>query len=185
MGIYEKYKGSGIYYIKYPYSKDPSTDKIRYKIEKVGPKKLAERFFNKKMTEWAEKKFYGRDYDISFSDLVDWYLARKEVKSKKSFQKDKQHCATLKKTLGNHTAYDIKNHMVREFRDKLRRTMSKRGSLYADSTINRILQVGRHMYNLGLDNGILFCPNPFNGALLPERNSRARILSWEEFLGLI
>ena len=56
MGIYEKYKGSGIYYIKYPYSKDPSTDRIRYKIEKVGPKKLAERFFNKKMTEWAEKK---------------------------------------------------------------------------------------------------------------------------------
>jgi hypothetical protein len=62
MNVYQKYKDAlsrktGPWFIKYPISRDPLTGRIKYKIEKVGEsKRLADRAYQKKMVEWAEKK---------------------------------------------------------------------------------------------------------------------------------
>jgi len=185
MGCYEKYKGSGIYYVKYPYARDPLTDAIKYKTEKVGPKKIAQRLFNKKMSEWAEKKFYGLGYDIAFSDLVHWYLNQKEKAGKKSIKKDKEHCALLENAFGSYMVSELKPHFIKEFRDILRVTRSKREKYYSNATINKIMQVGRHMFNLGIDNEIINSSNPFKGVFLQENNARDRILSSDEYNKLI
>ena len=84
MSYYEKYKGSGIWYVKYPERKDPITRKTVYRIKRMGPKHLAMRSDRKKKEDWAEKVFYGREVEPSFKDMVEYYLSLDEVKRKKS-----------------------------------------------------------------------------------------------------
>ena len=185
MSVYERTKGSGIWYARWPVSKNRITGKIAYKKKKVGPKQLAERVERKGYDEWAEKDFYGNVYDMSFSELCKWYLEQKRAEGKKSIAKDEQHCEALKKEFGDDMLTTIRPKKVKAYRNKLRRTISARKTVYADSTINKIFQIGRHMFNLAIEEEIVFTPNPFNGSMLRENNARDRTCSAEEFQALV
>ncbi len=185
MSVYEKRKGRGVWYCKFPTRRDPLTGTIIYKIKRIGPRQLAIRFDRKKKEEWAEKVFYGRECEPTFEEMITYYLGLEEVRAKRSYTKDIQHCGVLKKEFGPLVASNIKQHMVREFRNRMRATKSSWGKTFADSTINKILQVGRRVYNIASERGLVSHPNPFRGLLLKENNARDRVLSPEELKRLL
>jgi hypothetical protein len=108
MNVYQKYKDAqgrktGPWFIKYPMGRDPLTGKIKYKIEKVGDfKKLAERAYQKKMVEWAEKKYLDikEESNLTFSQLVKWYLELPVVRQNKTLRDIERACRDLEKVFG-------------------------------------------------------------------------------------
>ena len=73
-GIFERPKGSGVWYIRF---KDESG---RLHKEKVGPKGLAQKVYQKRRTQIAERRFFPetlKPWDPLFSDYIDDYVARR------------------------------------------------------------------------------------------------------------
>ncbi len=96
-GIFERPKGSGIWYVRY---KDQHGKLFR---ERVGPKGLAKKVYQKRRTEIEERRFFpeqfeqrdeplapaftkyveGRtDLDPSWKSVSKWWLAQDEVKKR-------------------------------------------------------------------------------------------------------
>ena len=107
MNVYQKYKDAqgrktGPWFMKYPIGRDPLTGKIKYKIEKVGDfKKLAERAYQKKMVEWAEKKYLDikEESKLTFSQLVMWFLELPVVRQNKTIKHIERACRDLENGL--------------------------------------------------------------------------------------
>jgi len=73
-GIFERLKGSGIWYVRY---KD---EHGRLHKEKVGPKGLAKKVYQKRKTQIAERRFFPealKPWDPKLADRIDDYLARR------------------------------------------------------------------------------------------------------------
>jgi hypothetical protein len=72
-GIFERPPGSGIWYVRY---KD---DHGRLHKEKVGPKGLAQKVYQKRKTEIAERRFFPERFkrrDVLLADFFKDYLER-------------------------------------------------------------------------------------------------------------
>ena len=72
-GIFERPPGSGVWYVRY---KD---EHGRLHKEKVGPKGLAQKVYQKRKTEIAERRFFPEKFkrrDVLLADMIDDYLAR-------------------------------------------------------------------------------------------------------------
>ena len=101
-----------------PVGRDPLTGKIKYKIEKVGEfKKLAERAYQKKMVEWAEKKYLDikEESNLTFSQLVQWFLELPVVRQNKTIKDIERSCRDLDKVFGPMLIKDIKPAMVETY----------------------------------------------------------------------
>jgi hypothetical protein len=75
---------------------------------------LAERAYQKKMVEWAEKKFLDirEESNLTFSQLVKWFLELPVVRLNKTIKDIERSCPHLDKLFGTMLIKDIKPAMV-------------------------------------------------------------------------
>ena len=136
MNVYQKYKDgqgrkTGPWFIKYPCGRDPLTGKIKYKIEKVGEfKKLAERAYQKKMVEWAEKKYLDikEESNLTFSQLVQWFLELPVVRQNKTIKHIERACRDLEEVFGTILVREIKPTMVETYQGQRRKEPAGMGN---------------------------------------------------------
>jgi len=192
MGVYrrknKKDKCCGPWYIQYPIETDPLTGKIKYQCNKVGfSKKQAARAFAKKMLEWQERKFLGLEKKkrYLFGELVDWYLSLSITKKIKTIYKVRQHCRRLKKAFGQMQADSIKPSMMEDYQQKRLFEITYRGTPPKPATVNREVEVMKRIYNLAIREEMVERNPCWKVTRLSERNARDRLLSAEEWEGLL
>jgi integrase len=192
MSIYQKYKDNrgrkrGPWFIKYPIGRDPLTGEIKYKIEKVGhSKKLAERAHQKKMVEWAERKFLDirEESNMTFSQLVEWYLELPVARQAKTISFIERACRRLEEVFGQLPIREIKPSMVEEYQQQRSQVPTWCGKQRTPAGVNRELTVLKRIFNLALREDLVSKNPCWKVKLLPENNARDRILSLQE-LGLL
>jgi integrase len=185
MNVYQKYKDSqgrktGPWFMKYPCGRDPLTGKIKYKIEKVGEfKKLAERAYQKKMVEWAEKKYLDirEESNLTFSQLVKWFLELPVVRQNKTIKDIERGCRDLDKVFGSMLVKDIKPAMVEKYQHQRLREPTWRGKSRSTANVNRTIAVLKRMFNLAVREELTDKNPCWKVKLMAESNARDRILS--------
>jgi integrase len=188
MNVYQKYKDAqgrktGPWFIKYPIRRDPVTGKIKYKIEKVGfQKKLAERAYQKKMVEWAEKKYLDikEESTLTFSQMVKWFLELPVVRQNKTIKDIERACRDLEKIFGPMQIKDIKPAMVEKYQGKRLEEPTWQGKPRSAANVNRTITVLKRMFNLAIREELAERNPCWKIKMLPENNARDRILSPEE-----
>jgi integrase len=191
--MYRKYKDgqgrkTGPWFIKYPIGRDPLTGKIKYKIKKVGyQKKLAERAYQKKMVEWAEKKYLDikEESNLTFSQLVQWFLELPVVQKKKTIKDIKRACRDLEKVFGPMLIKDIKPAMVENYQDQRLQEPTWCGKRRPPANVNRTITVLKRMFNLAVREELADRNPCWKIKGLTEDNARDRILSAEELARLM
>jgi hypothetical protein len=185
MNVYQKYKDAqgrktGPWFMKYPIGRDPITGKIRYKIEKVGfQKKLAERAYQKKMVEWTERKYLDikEESNLTFSQLVQWYLELPVVQQKKTIKDIARACRDLEKVFGPMLVKDIKPAMVEKYQSQRLQEPTWMGKTRSTANINRTITVMKRMFNLAVREELADKNPCWKIKMLAENNARDRILS--------
>ena len=193
MNVYQKYKDgqgrkTGPWFIKYPCGRDPLTGKIKYKIEKVGEfKKLAERAYQKKMVEWAEKKYLDikEESNLTFSQLVKWFLELPVVRQNKTIKDIERACRDLEKVFGPMLIKDIKPAMVEKYQHQRLQEPTRYGKPRSTANVNRTIAVLKRMFNLAVREELADKNPCWKVKMLPENNARDRILSVEELERLL
>ncbi len=193
MGVFQKYRDknrnkTGPWFIKYPISRDPLTDKLIYKVEKTGySKKTAERLFQKMVTEFHEDSIQKSviNRNLRFYELIDWYLNLESVQKKKSYRKIRESCDILKRFFENVKVINLKPHMVEDFMFKMLDSVSKSGNKYSPASVNRVFTVLKRMFNLALREEMVLRNPCIKVSQLPEENIRDRILSYQELQRLL
>jgi integrase len=188
MNCYQKYRDAqgrktGPWFIKYPCGRDPLTGKIKYKIEKVGEfKKLAERAYQKKMVDWAEKKYLDikEESKLTFSQLVHWFLELPVVRQNKTIKDIERACRDLEKVFGETLVKDIKPAMVEEYQSRRLREPTWHAKPRSAANVNRTITVLKRMFNLAVREELAERNPCWKVKLLPENSGRDRILSHEE-----
>jgi integrase len=189
----EKYKDgkgwkTGPWFIKYPMGRDPLTGKIKYKIEKVGDfKKLAERAYQKKMVEWAEKKYLDikEESNMTFSQLVKWYLELPGMRQNKTFKHIERACRFLAEFFGDILVWKIKPSMVEMYQRQRLQGITRLGRPRCNASVNREITVLKRVFNLAIREELADKNPCWKIKMLPENNVRDRILSPEELERLI
>lgn len=188
MNVYQKYKDGqgrkiGPWFIKYPCGRDPLTGKIKYKIEKVGEfKKLAERAYQKKMVEWAEKKFLDirEETTLTFNQLVKWFLELPVVRQNKTIKDIERACRDLDKVFGMMLIKDIKPAMVETYQSQRLQEQTYKGQARSTANVNRTIVVLKRMFNLAVREDLVPKNPCWKVKMLQENNARDRVLSVEE-----
>src|SRR5210317_363213 len=133
-----KPKREGPWFVQYPHSRDPETDKIRYRTEKASfSKKKAEKIFRAKVDTFQEMDQLGvqADPELTFSKLMDWGLSQDIMKAKASASDDLARAIHLKSVFGKKKAAQITPLMVDNFRIRMKKTNSERtGKPYSGSS---------------------------------------------------
>ena len=193
MNVYQKYKNAqgrktGPWFIKYPVGRDPVTGKIKYKIEKVGEfKKLAERAYQKKMVEWAEKKYLDikEESNQTFSQLVKWFLELPVVRQNKTIKDIERGCRDLEQVFGPMLIKDIKPGMVERYQSQRLQEPTRCGKQRSTANVNRTIAVLKRMFNLAVREELADKNPCWKVKMLPENNARDRVLSVEELERLL
>lgn len=169
MGIFKKTKDkrgkpTGPWYIQYPYERDSGTGKIKYRTERVSwQKKIAQELLRQKQEEFLERDKLGitQKRDMTFSELMDWGLSQEVMKAKATASDDVARSKLLTGYFGDEQAAKITPLMVENFRVKMSNTVSEKTSRpYSGGTINKLVSLGRRIYYLAMDEGIV-TSNPF------------------------
>jgi len=154
----------GPWFIQYPYTRDPESGKIKYRIEKASfSKKKAEKMWRAKVDVFQDKDKLGvaLDLEMSFTKLIDWGLKQDVMQAKASISDDITRAKHLKAYFGEFKAVQITPLMVDNFRINMTKTKSeKTGKCFSGTTINKMVSLGRRIYYLGMDAGIVN-HNPF------------------------
>jgi integrase len=192
MGIYRRKNKAGKCYgpfiVQYPYKRDHANGSIVYKTETVGYKKReANDFLAEKMLEWKKKKDLGFEAreDVSFAELVEWYLSLQTTKNLKSYKKIMEHCQTLKEHFGEILAKKIRPFMVENYQLERLEQKTMKGTNYRPASVNREFEVLKRIFNLAVREEIVDRNPCWKVKKLPEENERDRILSQEEFRKLV
>jgi integrase len=154
----------GPWFIQYPYARNPQTGKIKYRTEKASfSKKKAEKMWQAKVDAFQEMDILGVAIDIkmTFCELIDWGLKQDVMQAKTSVGDDKTRGDHLKAYFENCKAVQVTPLMVDNFRIKMTKTKSKKtDEFFSGTTINKMVSLGRRVYYLGMDAGIV-SKNPF------------------------
>lgn len=154
----------GPWFIQYPHSRDPQTDKIKYHTEKASfSKKKAENMFRAKCDAFQDMEKFGVqiDSEMTFSTFMGWGLSQEVMKDKASVADDVVRSEHLKTYFGDRKAIQITPLDVDNFRRKMKKTISDRTKKpFSGSTINKLVSLARRIYYLGMDQGIVKS-NPF------------------------
>ncbi len=188
MNVYQKYKDAqgrktGPWFIKYPIGRDPLTGKIKYKIEKVGDfKKLAERAYQKKMVEFAERKYLNikEESKLTFSQLAKWFLELPVVRQNKTIKDIERACRDLEKVFGPVLVREIKPAMVEKYQRQRLQEPTWHGKPRSAANVNRTITVMKRMLNLAVREELADRNPCWKVKLLSENSARDRILSPEE-----
>jgi integrase len=159
-----KPKREGPWFVQYPHSRDPETDKIKYRTEKASfSKKKAEKIFRAKVDAFQEMDQLGVQVDpeLTFSKLMDWGLEQDVMSAKASASDDLARAVHLKSEFGNRKAAQVTPLMVDNFRIKMKKVVSERtGKPFSGSSINKMVSLARRIYYLAMDAGMVKS-NPF------------------------
>ena len=173
MGWYEKKKGSDEWWIRY-------ADQYGHiRREKVGPKSLAKKVYQKRKTEIRENRFFpeklARRKDTLFTDMSKLYLEDHSKVNKRSYASDCYLMPRLNQTFGTKTLLEITTQDVERFKGQL-------AQVVALATVNRHLALLSSLFNKAIAWGKAE-RNPVKDVKpFKENNERVRFLSDEEEL---
>ena len=98
---------------------------------------------------------------LTFSELMDWGFSQEVMKAKVSALDDKTRVKHLKAYFGEIEAKKVTTLAVENFRLHMKNTKSEKTKKnYAGTTVNRVIALGRKIYNLAMS-GELVTKNPF------------------------
>jgi len=181
MGIFQKYikkdksgdpiigkdgkpRREGPWFMQYPYTREPETGKIKYRTEKASfSKKKAEKMWRAKVDAFQEKDKLGvaPDLEMTFTEFIDWGLKQDVMQAKASKNDDRTRAKHVKTYFGELKAVQITPLMVDNFRIQMTKTKSEKTRIcFSGTTINKMVSLGRRIYYLGTDAGIVN-HNPF------------------------
>jgi len=141
MGLFEKAKGSGQWWIRY-------ADQYGHiHREKVGPKSLAKKAYEKRKTDIREGKFFpeklGRRKDMLFKDMAKLYLEDHSRVNKKSHATDCYNMGRLNQAFGDKGLSEISVQDVERLKGRLAQEVSV-------ATVNRHLALLSGVFNKAL-----------------------------------
>ena len=168
-GIFEKEPGSGVWWIRYA---DANGTLHR---EKVGPKGLARKVYEKRKTEVRERRFFPEQIgkrDALLSEVIDDHLVR--VKGKlRSYRDCARNAETWKRAFKDRTLRQI-------VPGDVERCVAKRLESVAPASVNRELAFLKRVFNVAIADG-LADSNPVRSVkMFKENNQRVRFLAEEE-----
>jgi integrase len=131
----------------------------------------------------GEKKHLGLEVrkEYTFGELLKWYLDHPKAKRKKTYLRDIEMTKILEKHFGSRPAREIKPTDIETFQDRMLSTLSKRGKSYKPATVNRFVTLLKRVYNLAIRDDMVEKNPCWKVPFLPERNTRDRIVSPDEF----
>jgi site-specific recombinase XerD len=169
-GVFEKDKGSGVWWTRY----HDQFGKLHR--EKVGPKSLAIKAYQKRKTEIREGKFFPeklkKSRELSFREMAKLYLDDHSKINKVSYRTDQHRMVRLLKKFGDQPLSEISRHDVERFRASLA------GEL-APSTVNRYMALLKSVFNKAISWGKAE-KNPVQGLKQFKESQRTRYLTEEE-----
>ena len=168
-GIFERPKGSRMWWVRY------ADEHGRLHREKVGPKGLALKVYQKRKTEVQERRFFPdrfRRREVTLADAIDDYLAR--IKGRlRSYRDYIRNGARWKTIFPGKTLRQI-------LPGDIERWVAKRIPEVAPASLNRELAFLKRLFNVAIADGNLET-NPVRAIkLLKENNQRVRFLTDEE-----
>jgi integrase len=169
-GVFERPKGSGIWWIRY-------VDQFgKLHREKVGPRSLAIDAYRKRKIEIREGKFFPekiqRKREMLFRDMAKVYLNEHSKVNNRSWRTDKTRLDRLIKRFGNTPLSKITKQDVERFRSVLAKEL-------APATVNRHMALLKSIFNKAISWGKTE-KNPVRGIQLFKETHRVRFLSDEE-----
>ena len=169
--LFEKVNGSGQWWIRY-------ADQYGHiHREKVGPKSLAKKAYEKRKTQIREGEFFpqqlGRRRDMLFKDMAKMYLEDHSRVNKRSYPTDCYNMRRLTQTFGEKALSEIGPQDVEKFKARLKNEVSI-------ATTNRHLGLLTGVINKAIEWGKTD-KNPFKSVKKSkENNERVRYLTEEE-----
>lgn len=165
---------------------DPHGKRIRMSFVK---KKDADAELAKRVSLIAEKRYLDikKDYTTTFVELLSKY--EENFMHQASYDNWKRVCIErFKKAFGEHTLLsNIRYVQLESYRNKLRTTLTSRGTIRKDATINREISCLHHIFTKAYE-WELIERNPFDrgkSMLLKENNKRDRYLERDEIQNLL
>lgn len=165
---------------------DPHGKRIRMSFVK---KKDADAELAKRVSLIAEKRYLDikKDYTTTFVELLSKY--EENFMHQASYDNWKRVCIErFKKAFGEHTLLsNIRYVQLKSYRNKLRTTLTSRGTIRKDATINREISCLHHIFTKAYE-WELIERNPFDrgkSMLLKENNKRDRYLERDEIQNLL
>ena len=181
-GVFERPKGSGIYWIRY-------VDQWGYlHREKVGPKSLAIAAYRKRKTQIREGKFFPEmirpKRGMRFHEVTKWYLNLPGVKKLRTYDRVQGCLANFNKAFGDRVVNTIKLEDLENYQDK----REKEGR--APATIDMELTIVKTMVTKAFDNdkvdaNALKAFRKVKRKLSKGSNARKRPLTIPEYLSLL
>lgn len=168
-GVFERPKRSGIWWVRYH-------DEVgREHRERVGPKGLATKVYQKRKTEIAERRFFPeaiRRREVAVGEMIDDYLAR--VKDKlRSYKECVRAGASWKRALRGKTLRQV-------LPGDIERYVASRVRAVAPATINRELAFLKRLYHVAMNDGLIDTNPVKRVKFFKENNRRVRWLSAAE-----
>jgi integrase len=169
-GVFERPKGSGIYWIRY-------VDQYgALHREKIGPKSLAIDAYRKRKTQVREGVFFPEmirpKREITFREMADLYLRDHSKVNKHSWKTDEQRLKRLKERFGKKRLSTITKQDVERFRAILAQELS-------EPTANRYMTLLKGVFNKAIEWGKAK-NNPVRGIKPFGESHRIRFLTDEE-----
>lgn len=179
-----KPKKEGPWFIQYPHSRDPQTGKIKYRTEKASfSKKKAENIYRAKVDVFQEMDKLGAqvDFEITFTELINWGLDQDIMKAKASSADDVTRGGHLKTAFQNCKAVQVTPLMVDNFRVRMKQTLSKKTKKpFSGSSVNKMVSLARRIYYLAMDAGIVNT-NPFARRGIFKEEPKGKYIPDKEF----
>ena len=172
-GLFERPKGSGIWCVRY------HDEHGREHREKVGPKSLAIKVYQKRKNQIAERRFFPeqiRRREVLLADMIDDYLGR--VKDRlRSYREYERAGRDWKAALPGKTLRQVHP-------GDIERYIAGRITEVRPATINRHLAFLKRLYNVAIADGKAET-NPVRAVkLFRENNARVRFLTDDEEIRL-
>ena len=167
-GVFERPSGSGIWWVRY------HDEDGREHRERVGPKGLAAKVYQKRKTEVAERRFFPeaiRRREVAVGEMIDDYLAR--VKDSSGATRIGAGGGVLEKVLRGKTLRQV-------LPGDIERYVASRVRAVAPATINRELAFLKRLYNVAINDGLIDTNPVKRVKFFKENNRRVRWLSDEE-----
>ncbi len=168
-GLFERPPGSGIWWVRY------MDENGRLHREKVGPKSLALKVYQKRKNEIQERRFFPeriRRRDVLLSEMIDDYLERAKG-ALRSYRDSERHGERWKKVFRGKTLAQI-------LPGDVERYMAKRINEVEPASVNRELAFLKHLFNVAIADGKADT-NPVRSVkLFHENNQRVRFLTDDE-----
>ncbi len=168
-GIFERVPGSGVWWVRY------ADERGKIHREKVGPKGLARKVYEKRKTEVREGRFFPkavRHIEQTVSEAIDGYLLRKEG-ILRHFRHYKRLGRYWKDAYGSRSLGSIEPAEIEGYAAGRRKTVSP-------ATVNRELAFLKRIYNDAIQNGKVSANPVRRVKLFKENNARVRFLTEEE-----